>query len=132
MSLIREDWASPDEYSLVKPRKKDCVKDVPEGCIAVYKDSMKTGLRFPLHPFAVEVLNAYNIIVSELYPNGWGCIIAFIMICTAIGVEPSLTAFRYIFRLRRCTAAQGLGWVSFQHQLGFLVLDKLKDSMKRF
>lgn len=56
--LIRESWALPDEYSLVKPGKKDCVKDAPEGWIAIYKDALETGLRFPLHLFAVEVLNA--------------------------------------------------------------------------
>lgn len=50
------------------------MKYVPEGCVAVYKDSMETGLRFPLHPFVVEVLNAYNITVSEVYPNGEGAL----------------------------------------------------------
>ena len=70
----------------MKPRKKDSVKHVPEGCIGIYKDVMETDLRFPVHPFAIEVLKSYNIAVSELYPNGWGCIIGFIMICIAIGV----------------------------------------------
>ncbi|CAO2821441.1 unnamed protein product [Amaranthus hypochondriacus] len=132
LSLIKTKWALPDGYSLVKPRAKESVLDVPEGCIAIYKDAMETGLRFPLHPFAVEVLNAYNITVSELYPNGWGCMVAFIIVCSAVGVEPTLTAFRYIFQMRRCSSKQGPGWVSFQHRSGFLIVDKLKDSMKRF
>ena len=112
LSLVREHWALPDEYSLVKPGKKDSIKHVLEGCIGVYKDAMETGLRFRLHLFAVEVLNSYNIAVSELYHNGWGCIIGLLMICIEIGIEPTLTAFRYIFRLRRYTAAQGLGWIT--------------------
>jgi putative gypsy type transposon len=132
LSLLKSQWALPDGYSLVKPRRKDSILDVPEGCIAIYKDAMDTGLRFPLHPFAVELLNAYNITVSELYPNGWGCIVAFLIICSAVGVEPTLTAFRYIFRIRRCTSKQGPGWVSFQHRTGFLIVHKLKDSMKKF
>lgn len=111
--MIQEKWALPDEYSLVKPRKKDYIKDVPDGCIDIYKDAMETGLRFPLRPFPDEVLNAYNIALSESYPNAWGFIIAFIMICKAIGVEPTLTTFKYTFRLRRCAAAQGLGLVTF-------------------
>lgn len=80
LSLVRKKWALLDEYSLVIPGKKNCIKDAPEGCIGIYKDTMETSLRFPLYPFAVEVLNAYDIAVSELYPNGWGCIIAFIII----------------------------------------------------
>ena len=120
------------EYSLIKPGKKDSIKSVPEGCIGVYKDTMETGLRFPLHPFVIEVLNSYNIAVSKLYPNDWGCIIAFIMIYIAISIEPTLTAFRYIFRLRRCTAAQGLGWVTFQHRRGFFIVEGLRESMKHF
>ena len=115
LSLVREHWSLPDEYSIVKPGKKDNIKHVADGCIGVYKDAMETGLMFPLHPFAIEILKSYNIAVSELYPNGWGCIIA-TMICISIGVEPTLTAFRYIFWLRRCTAAQSLGWVTFQHR----------------
>ena len=108
--MVRERWALPDEYSLVKPGKKDNTKHVLEVCIGVYKDAMETNLRFPFHPFAIVVLDSYNIAVFELYPNGWSCIIAFIMICIAIGIESTLTAFRYIFRLRRCAAAQGLGY----------------------
>ena len=105
----------------------------PKGASAFTKTPcMETGLRFPFHPFAIKVLNSYNIVVSELYPNGWGCIVAFIMICIAIGIEPTLTAFRYIFRLRRCTTAQGLGWVTFQHRRGYLIVEGLRDSIKRF
>ena len=66
LSLVRERWALPDEYSLMKLGKKDNIKHVPEGCIGVYMDAMETGLRFPLHPLAIEVLNSYNIPVSEL------------------------------------------------------------------
>lgn len=54
----------------MKPGKKDCVKYALEGCIGIHKDAMETGLRFPLHAFAMELLNSYNIAVSELYPNG--------------------------------------------------------------
>ena len=54
---------------------------------------MEKGLGFLLHPFTMEVLTEYNIIVFEFYPNDWGCIVGFIMNCMAIGIESTLTAF---------------------------------------
>ena len=59
--LVREHEALLDEYSLVKPGKKDNIKHVLDGCIGVYKNTMEAGFRFPFHPFAIEVLNSYNI-----------------------------------------------------------------------
>ena len=80
----------------------------------------------------MEVLTEYNIIVFEFYPNDWGCIVGFITNCMAIGIESTLTAFRYIFRLRKCTAILVFGWVTFQHMRGFFLVKGLKDSMKFF
>ena len=54
------------------------------------------------------------------------------MIFIAIGIKPTLTAFRYIFRLRRCTATQGLGWVTFQHRWGFFIVEGLRDTIEHF
>ena len=76
-----------------------------------------------LHPFAIEVLNSYNIIVSELYPNGCSCIVGFVIICIALGIKSTFTAFRNMFRLKKCIAIQGLGWLTLQYRRGFLPVD---------
>ena len=90
------------------------------------------GLRFPLHPVSIELLNAYNVTVSELYPNAWGYITFFLILYSLFDVKPSLTDFRYIFRAQVCPCAHGPGWITFQHRRGYRIVTGMPDSTKSF
>ena len=97
-------WGLLDGYDIIKPGLYDTVRYPHPGCIAVYDKAFELGMRFPLHPFAREVLEFLNITVAELYLNAWGCLNAFILISRIMGVNPTLTAFRHIFRARLCNS----------------------------
>ena len=126
-------WGLLDGYHIIKPRLYDTVKYPPPGCIAVYDKAFELGKGFPLHPFSREVLDFLNITVSELYPNSWGCLNAFILISRTMGVNPSLTAFRHIFRARLCNSQNnGAGSITFSYKRSFKLVGELPDSQKGF
>ena len=91
----------------------------PPHCIAVYLPSFELGLRFPLHPFVREDLDILNIYVPELYPNVWGCLVAFLILYKVLAVPPTLTAFRYIFRARLCNSQLGRKPMNVQLKIGY-------------
>ena len=107
-------WGLKDDLNIITPGNYDIVRFPPPHCIAVYFPSFELGLRFPLHPFFKEVLDLLNVSIPELYPNAWGCFVAFLILCKVLAVPPTLTTFRYIFRARLCNSQLlGCGWITF-------------------
>lgn len=60
------------------------------GCIAIYKAYLELGLQFPIDPFIVVVLRAYDLALCELMPNNGGSMMGFLAICDMMGIDPSL------------------------------------------
>ena len=109
-------WGLKDDYNIITLGNYDTVRFPLPHCIAVYLPFFELGLRFPLHPFFREVLDLLNISVPELYPNAWGCLVAFLILCKVLAVPPTLIAFRYIFRARLCNSqSYGCGWITFTY-----------------
>ena len=131
-SLVRR-WGLLDGYDIIKPGSYDTVRYPPPDCITVYDSAFDLAMRFPLHPFAREVLEVLNIIIVELHPNAWGCINAFILICRIMGLRPSLTAFRHIFGARWCNSQNHCaGWITFSHKRSFKLVGEFPDNQKGF
>ncbi|XP_056698996.1 uncharacterized protein [Spinacia oleracea] len=80
-----------------------------EGEFPVYAASIKLGMRFPPHPFVVEVLDGFNIGVAQLTPNSWADIFGYIAKCALNDVEPSFNAFLHLVSLSRSPSA-AKGW----------------------
>lgn len=109
-----------DPYILYKPGPEETVMTPPANCTAVYKANFELGLRFPLHPFIVQLLTAYNLGICNLYPNSWAAISSFLAICDIMEIEPSLVLWRNLFRLQECRAEpHGRGWYLFQVRQGY-------------
>lgn len=103
-----------DPYLLVQPEAFHTVLTPPSGCTAVYYKSIEMGFCFPLTPFVKEFLNAYNLTISQIFPNSWGGIIVVQMICAMLSVRPTLTLWRHMFMLVEMMAGEnGLGWWYF-------------------
>ena len=120
-----------DGYDIIKPRLYNTVRCPPPKCIAVYEPTFDLGMRFPLHPFIREVLEFFNITVAELYPNVWGCLNAFFLISRIMGLNPSLTAFRHIFRAKLCNSQNhAVDWITFSHRRSLKLVGELPDSQK--
>ncbi|KAL2491205.1 Uncharacterized protein Adt_26833 [Abeliophyllum distichum] len=70
------------------------------GEVAIYQDSLKAGLRFPLHPFLVEFFCTFNLSPGQLVPNALRMINYYLLVCIRKGLEPSVDVFRLLFEMK--------------------------------
>ncbi|KAJ1270346.1 hypothetical protein BS78_06G047100 [Paspalum vaginatum] len=81
--------------------------------ICVYVGALEAGLRFPLHELYVQLLRHYNLAPSQLTPNAWLYMAAFLEVCKKAGAMPLPSVFRLFFSL--CAhKGDGLGWLHFR------------------
>ncbi|TVU30337.1 hypothetical protein EJB05_21952 [Eragrostis curvula] len=85
----------------------------PEGSICVYPDALRRGMRLPLHDFYAAVLLHYGLAPSQLTPNAWRYMAAFVLLCEEVGVEPMVSVFRHFFSVR-AHKGDSLGWHNFR------------------
>ena len=65
------------------------------------KAILKTRVYLLLHPFVVQVLDYFNVILFQFLPNSHHLIVAFyIVFLEYCGVAPSVIHFAYIFKLK--------------------------------
>ncbi|TVU40318.1 hypothetical protein EJB05_13776, partial [Eragrostis curvula] len=108
-------YGVPMEYTPYRAREKPaCYAAAPEdGVISVYEDALDAGMRLPLHPFYAELLTHYGLAPSQLLPNAWRYMAAFVLLCADAGVEPLLPVFRSFFTV--CThGGRSIGWHHFR------------------
>ena len=67
---LRVRYDIPDEITLKVPRKKDKPSRPPRGYVTLFLGSFKYGLRCPLQPYFVRILNGLNLALGQLNPNG--------------------------------------------------------------
>lgn len=93
-------------YSLRMPGGMDCssVGLIP-GEFDVYASTLKLGLRFPPHPFVVEMLDGYNIGVNQMMPNSWASVFGYIARCKLEDITPSFPAFLKLVTLSKVPQA---------------------------
>ncbi|GAB2285781.1 hypothetical protein Dimus_039722 [Dionaea muscipula] len=85
-----------------KPSSFDTVMDFEENeALAIHLDHFKNGLRFPLHPFIVEVLKGFGMLPAWLTPESIGYIFCFLIKAIESDLTPSLSAFQTVFQLNR-------------------------------
>ncbi|KAL2543392.1 Uncharacterized protein Adt_04370 [Abeliophyllum distichum] len=70
------------------------------GEVAIYQDSLKAGLRFPLHPFLVEFFCTFNLSPGQLVPNALRMLNYYLLVCVRRGVELSVDVFRLLFEMK--------------------------------
>ncbi|KAL2533554.1 Uncharacterized protein Adt_06905 [Abeliophyllum distichum] len=70
------------------------------GEVAIYQDSLKAGLGFPLHPFLVEFFCTFNLSPGQLVPNALRMLNYYLLVCVRRSVEPSVDVFRLLFEMK--------------------------------
>lgn len=106
-----------DSYNyLVRPEAFYTILTPPPACTtAVYYKAMDMGLRLPLTPFVKELLNVYNVTLTQISPNSWGGIVAVQVLCEMLGVRPTLTLWRHMYKLLEMMARDhGPAWWCYQ------------------
>ena len=66
---FRDRFQFPDETRARLPRKGEKACTFAHGEVCFYKAAFLCGLRFPVHPFIMELLNHLNIASRQLMPN---------------------------------------------------------------
>ncbi|KAL2532366.1 Uncharacterized protein Adt_05717 [Abeliophyllum distichum] len=82
------------------PRSTEYLPISRPGEVAIYQDSLKAGLRFPLHPFLVEFFCTFNLSPSQLVPNALRMINYYLLVYIRKGIEPSVDVFRLLFEMK--------------------------------
>lgn len=122
-----------DPYFVVWVKHTNSVLTPPIGCVSVYQLSLQMGLRFPLHTFIRDLLNAYQLTLTNLLPNSWLTINGFMAICESLRVTPSLCLWRNMFTLMLGPAdLHGPGWFQFQRKVGYKVVRDPPSNQKGF
>ncbi|KAL6653151.1 hypothetical protein ACP70R_012076 [Stipagrostis hirtigluma subsp. patula] len=107
-------YGVPSVYTAVCANQCPC-KTPPEGsnAIGVYADALDAGMRLPLHDFYLKFLRHYGLAPSQLAPNAWRYMAAFVLLCRDAGVEPLLSVFKCLFSVYT-HRGDSLGWHHFR------------------
>ena len=72
------------------------------GEVCFYKVAFLCGLRFPVHPFIMELLGHFKIAPRQLIPNSWKIVISCmeIWLATTEGDMIKMDEFTYLYRLK--------------------------------
>lgn len=69
------------------PGNEDRVAIAREGEFVIFKDSLKGGFRWPLHPFFLALLTEHNMSLGQLVPNGWRMLTYFLLLVDTSGLS---------------------------------------------
>ena len=73
---FRDRFQFPEEVRICLPRKGEKACHFLPGEVCFYEAPFRCGLRFPIHPFIMELLNDFNVTPGKLLPNSWRVVIS--------------------------------------------------------
>ena len=105
LKSIRKRFQFPEGIAirLPLPNEKACTFAHDE--VSFYEATFSYGLRFPVHPFIMQLLFALNVAPGQLVPNTWRTIIGCMLIWVSIhdGDTITLNEFLYLYCLQPST-----------------------------
>ncbi|KAJ1258247.1 hypothetical protein BS78_10G060300 [Paspalum vaginatum] len=100
-ALCERHGVDTKEFTALRAGDRRSSSPPPEGAVCVYAEALEAGMRVPLHPFFCEVLSHFSVAPSQLAPNCWRFMAAFVALSRSAGVHPpSLPVFLHFFSLR--------------------------------
>lgn len=109
------------------PGPEDNITSAREGELVVFKDSLKAGFRWPLHPFFIEFLVEHFMCPGQLVPNAWRMIMYFFIACKFLSIVPRLDLLRMVFELKSLPGYNCFAYVSTR---GRFRIPKMPSSLK--
>ena len=79
------------------PRKGEKSCAFAHGEVCFYEAAFLCGLRFPVHPFIMELLHYLNIVPGQLMPNLWRIVISCMVIWTIIADDDMITLNKFVY-----------------------------------
>ncbi|XP_024043107.1 uncharacterized protein LOC112099840 [Citrus clementina] len=113
LTNLRVRYGIPDEITLRIPGKKDTPSQPPRGYVTLFLENFKLGLRYPLQPYFVRMLNGLNLAPGQLNPNGWRILSGlFILWDKCCQSEPTVDEVKHLYQLK--SSPKDAGWYYFQ------------------
>lgn len=100
ISTAREHGLMP-KCDIRTPRVEDRMVFARDGEFVIFRDSLKGGFRWPLHPFFMSLLVEHNMSLGQLVPKGWRMLTYFFIACRYLGINPYVDLCRMVFDLKQ-------------------------------
>ncbi|RWV78715.1 hypothetical protein GW17_00060268 [Ensete ventricosum] len=84
---VRKHYYIPLEYELHVPLPGEHPYNAFPSGFSLSTDALETGLRFPLHPVIEACLEGWQISPSQMAPNSWRYLVAFLWECYGFLIE---------------------------------------------
>ena len=102
LSRFKDRFQFPERVWLPFPQEKErACHFLPEE-VCFYKATFLCGLRFPIHPFIMELLDRFDITPGQLMPNSWRIVVIYmeIWLVTTKGDMIKLDELVYLYFLK--------------------------------
>jgi len=84
---------------------------------------------FPFDDFTMSILRILNVAPTQLHPNSWAILQAFLVICQIFGLTPTLESFLYYYNTH---PSHPVGWLSLSSRPGNVHFAAFTSSYKNF
>ena len=75
MSRFKDRFQFPERVRIRRPTNEDKACHFFPGEVCFYKAAFTCGLRFPVHPYIMELLGYFGITLGQLMPNSWRIVV---------------------------------------------------------
>ena len=90
--------------------------------VCFFEAAFENGLRFPLHPFIKNVLQHFNVCLSQLSPNFWGVLVGLLVVFRDKGRGvPIIALLLDFFSVKE--AAEGFLYISKRSNVSLIISD---------
>ncbi|KAL4621499.1 hypothetical protein ACB092_06G232600 [Castanea dentata] len=102
LGRFRDRFQFPKRVRVRLPNEEDRACHSFPGEVYFYESSFICGLRFPIHPFFMELLDRYGIAPGQLMPNSWRIVVSCMGIWLAAtdGGELKVDELTYLYHLK--------------------------------
>ena len=101
-SKFKDRFQFPEGTRARLPRKGEKACAFTHGEVCFYEAVFSCGLRFPVHPFIMELLHYLNLALGQLMTNSWRIVISCMVIWMTIadGDMIAINEFVHLYRLK--------------------------------
>ncbi|XP_077225446.1 uncharacterized protein LOC143858636 [Tasmannia lanceolata] len=105
---IRDKYCVPPRFELRAAIEGDRACNESQD-LCIYEESLRAGLRFPLHPFFSAVLRYYGLAPAQVAPNSWRLLVGFLyLVHGRLERSVTLSLFRACAHLKKHKEG---GWI---------------------
>ena len=131
--VLEEKYLLPVGYKFIIPDVDATLNKSPSKCITIYRVAFSYGVRFPLHPVIIEILNKYELAPAQIVPMPQCNMFSFIATCELRGLTYTGRKFGLVHTVQRAPSETGdLMWCCFNNKKSFMTAIEKKSKVKNW